>query len=103
MNWLKRSIHRLRLRKWTRKMGPLLAKNYGRQRSYTPAQIRRTALGLGLSEAAVIHLYACYLSEKEFRTLHAGSPHEHSYHDLRDNHADASWETNSSFDPHHGD
>jgi len=78
MNWLRRALQRLRLRRGIRRIGAVLAKSYGRSHSYTPAQIRRAALGVGLTEQDVITLYACYLSEQDFSQLHAGSPFEGS-------------------------
>ncbi len=64
---------RLALRSYRRRLGPALAKRYGREPHYTVAQIRVTADQLRLDTRFMCYAFADYCSQDAFDAHHAAT------------------------------
>jgi len=64
MGWLSKVRRRRAIRRYAR-LGPLLAKRYGRSETYTQGQIRATAESVGLPAATLTVGYAMFMAKAE--------------------------------------
>jgi hypothetical protein len=68
LNWLRK---RLALRAYRRKLAPALIHRYGREKHYTPAQVRKTVEALALSADYVCYALAAFCDRDSFDAHHA--------------------------------
>ena len=72
------------IRAYARRLGPLLAKRYGRQKFYTADQVRRTIEVCGFSRRYIAYAYAMFLTEHAFAGEKCTVRTEDPYSSLRE-------------------
>ncbi len=70
MNWISNLRRPSAIKKYARKLGPLLARRYGKSNTYTAGQIKKTAEHARLPLAYICYGYAMYIGEDDFDILH---------------------------------
>ena len=71
------------LRAYRRRLGPALRKRYGKQTTYTPGQVRRTAYETGCPVQDLCFAYSMYCSRDGFDTHHAAIGVQCDYDSMR--------------------
>lgn len=61
---------RLAIRSYAKQLGPALRKLYGRQKTYTPAQVKQTIGSCGLSADYACYAFAMYCHRDNFDQYH---------------------------------
>ena len=64
---------RLAIRSYVKRLGRKLRERYGRSRSYTPAQVQRTAQLLGLNNDYLCYALCMYCERGDFDAYHAAA------------------------------
>jgi hypothetical protein len=83
MGLLRRLQIRRAAKRYTRRLGPHLARAYGPSEFYSPGQIRAAVTKLGLSPKFIILGYAAFLPEDGFSAAAAAVPVYIPYQDAR--------------------
>jgi len=73
-----------------RKLGPYLAKNYGKSQNYTPAQVKTGAQKLGLGSLAMRYGMAMYISRGDYNNYYYSNGPDSNYDTMRGEIADNS-------------
>jgi hypothetical protein len=71
MRLLQSFRRRKAIRAYRRRLGPALKKRYGKQATYTPGQVRKTAYGIGCPTDQLCYAYSMYCSQEDFQVHHA--------------------------------
>jgi|GEM_PF-1778405 len=82
-NWFSNLKRRRAIKKYAKKLGPTLKKNYGRSKYYSPGQIKTAATKAKLSISHIDVGYAMYLEKNKFETLHQELGKQCNYDDIR--------------------
>lgn len=83
MHLLQSYRRRWMLRSYRRRLGPALRKRYGRQTTYTPGQVRRTAYEIGCPTQDLCFAYSMYCSREDFDLHHAAIGVQCDYDSMR--------------------
>jgi hypothetical protein len=83
MRLLQSFRRRQTIRSYRRRLGPALRKRYGRQTTYTPVQVRRTAYETGCPVDELCIAYAMYCSRDDFDSHHAAIGVQCDYDSMR--------------------
>jgi hypothetical protein len=71
------------LRRFRRELGPALRRRYGRERFYTPEQVRRTANDQGIGNDHICFAYAMYCDRESFDAHHRAAGEDCDYVAMR--------------------
>ena len=80
----RRAIHSCR-----RKLGPYLAKHYGKSENYTPAQVETGAQKLGLGSIALRYGMAMYIARGDYNNYYDSPTQDSNYDNMRSEIADS--------------
>lgn len=89
-NMLQALKKRSAIKSYRKKLGPYLVKNYGKQKHYTPAQVRKGAEAQGLDPIALCYGMAMYTSRDDFNSYHQSTGQNCDYDTMRGEIADTS-------------
>lgn len=70
IEWISNYRRRRNIKKYARKLGPLLKRRYGRSRFYSAKQIRTTVHSAGLPVQPICYGYAMFMDREDFDILH---------------------------------
>jgi len=84
MNLLMRWRIRRMVKRYARRLGSRLSKDYGASEAYTPGQIRASVARVGLNPRFIAFGYAAFLSETEYVALSEVIPLYIPYHEARE-------------------
>ncbi len=87
------------LKSYMKKLGPLLKKRYGRSKSYTPGQVKKTIEVEGLNPHYVYYGYAMFCQQEQFLQLATEENSELNLQNLRQEIGDKFFEGDSGFTP----
>ena len=82
---------------YLQRMGPLLAKRYGKSEYYKPEQVKQTAKEAGLPTDDLCYALSIFCDQDAFDLYHADSGEECSYWEMRTEVADHHFGGNASF------
>lgn len=82
-NWFLNTKRRRAIKKYAKKLGPVLKKRYGKSKHYTPGQIKTATTKARLSHDHICYAYAMYMDKANFDTLHEELGKECNYNDMR--------------------
>ena len=94
--WRKRKA----IKSYIRKLGPLLVKRYGKQHTYTAAQVKRTVDENGFNADYVCYAYSTYLSPADFEAVHREMGQTCDYEAMRSEVAESHFHGHSDFTVH---
>jgi hypothetical protein len=97
MRLLQSFRRRQAIRAYRRRLGPALRKRYGRQTTYTPGQVRRTAYEIGCPTWDLCYAYSMYCSPEVFEAHHAAMGVQCDYDSMRAEVGSILFDGNSDF------
>ncbi len=82
-NWFSNLKRRRAIKKYAKKLGPILKRDYGKSIHYTPGQIRAATTKAKLSHNHICYAYAMYMDKTNFEHLHQELNKDCDYNGMR--------------------
>ena len=81
--WFSNLKRRRAIKRYAKKLGPVLKKRYGKSKHYTSGQIRTAVTKRRLSHNHICYAYAMYMDKPSFTKLHEELGKECDYDSMR--------------------
>ena len=97
MGFIERWQRRRKIRRYAKKLGPMLTKRYGVKRTYSGPQIRSAAMTARLPAGDICYGYAMFMDESDFDEVHRELGESCDYAAMRHDIADVCFSGDAGF------